>query len=315
MASEFERIAMLQALFGKAPDDISLGIGDDAAIISPRDRSRDLVWTIDSFVQDVHFRADLMGWYDVGWRSLMTAASDLAAMAAVPMGALAAIVLPASFPDDDLLAIGRGQADASRSIGTAVVGGNLSRGSEVSIATTLIGSVAASVRRDGARPGHVLAVCGVIGLAAAGLRLLMQHPDDVPQDLDALEAIQAFRRPSARISDGLRCAGVASSLIDVSDGLAQDAGHIAEASRVRIDIDLDAVLDDRLVRLAARLGIDAADLALHGGDDYALLATMPPDALPEGFVAIGRCVHGQGVWIAGSDRRLDARGHDHFRSA
>lgn len=314
MATEFERIALIHAILGAPPSDVSLGIGDDAAIVSLRDKSRDLVWTVDSFVENIHFRQDLMSWRDVGWRSLMTAASDLAAMASAPVGVLAAIVLPSGFRDDDLLEIARGQAEASRLIGTSVVGGNLSRGSEVSIATTVLGSVARPVRRDSARPGHALIACGEIGLANAGLRLLLDDPRRSLADPDVVDAVRSYRRPVARIDDGLRCAGLASSLIDVSDGLAQDVGHIAEASGVRMELDLDAIVDARLRRLADAIGVDASELALHGGDDYALVGTAPMNAVPSGFRVIGRCMEGEGVWIAGTQQRVRARGHDHFRA-
>ena len=291
---------------------MSLGIGDDAAIVALRDRSRELVWTVDSFVEGVHFRPDLMTWEDVGWRSFMTAASDLAAMASEPVGALSAIVLPVSFADDDLLAIGRGQRRAAEAIGTAVVGGNLSTGTEVSITTTVLGSVRHAVRRDGAKPGHLVALCGSVGLASAGLRLLLREPGLRAGNDDEAAAIQAFRAPVARIAHGLACAGVASSLIDVSDGLAQDAGHVAEASGVRIDLELGVIVDARLGRLGGRLSCEAEELALHGGDDYALLGTFSDYAVPEGFVVVGRCVEGEGVWSGG--KRIEESGHEHFRA-
>jgi len=314
VATEFERIALIQAILGPPPNDVSLGIGDDAAVLAPCQPEQQLVWTVDSFVEGVHFRPDLMTWRDVGWRSLMTAASDLAAMAATPIGALAALVLPTSLRDNDLLDIARGQRNAAQTISTAVVGGNLSRGSEVSISTTLLGRTTAPVRRDSARAGHALVACGDIGLAAAGLRLLLRDPKHPPDDADALCAIEAFRHPVARIADGLRFGPVGSALIDVSDGLAQDAAHICEASRVRIEIDLGSLIDDRIARLARRVGVDASDLVLNGGDDYALLGTVAADQVPEGFRVIGRCVEGHGVWLAGTNRRIDLHGHDHFRS-
>jgi thiamine-monophosphate kinase len=192
-----------------------------------------------------------------------------------------------------------------------VIGGNLSRGAQVSITTTLLGSAIAPVRRDGAKVGHVLALCGSVGLAAAGLRLLMRDRHGETLDQDCQTAIAAFRRPVARIADGLRCARIASSLIDISDGLAQDAAHLAQASGVRIDIDIDAVVDAQLHRLACAIGVDAERLALHGGDDYALLATVPADSVPAEFRIIGRCVEGSGVWCKG--RPVEPAGHDHFR--
>lgn len=308
MADEFERIASLHALFGDAPERVRLGIGDDAAVLESPPGAQ-LVWTIDACVENVHFRRDIASWEDVGVRSLMAAASDLAAMAARPMGALSSLTLPREISDDELLGLARGQQMAASEIASAVVGGNLARGDAVEVHTTLLGWSRAPVRRDGARPGDVVALCGEVGLAAAGLRLLLRDPGFVPRNDDENAALLAWRRPRARIEDGWRCGPVATSLIDLSDGLAQDASHIAEASGVRID--LEPVVTDALRHVAGLLEEDPEHLALHGGEDYALLGTFPPGCVPEGFVVVGACSAGKGVWVQG--REVARAGHDHFR--
>jgi thiamine-monophosphate kinase len=301
MASEFERIARLQTLFGPPPRTVSLGIGDDAAILDlSAVEASHLVWTIDACVQGVHFAPSLLSWEDVGWRSLMAAASDLAAMAASPLGALCAIAAPATLADDDLYAIARGQAAAAAAISTAIVGGNLSRASEVSLSTTLIGACVKPATRAGARVGDLVVLDGDVGLAAAGLRLLRGGEA-------AGNAVQAWRRPVARIAQGLRLGAIACAMTDVSDGLAQDAGHIAKASGVRIELDADAIVGAELRAIAAE---DSLALALGGGEDYALVAAV--DRAIEGMRVIGRCVQGEGVWCGGE--RVDGAGFDHFKT-
>jgi thiamine-monophosphate kinase len=287
-----------------------VGIGDDAAVLSRAPDGSRLVWTIDEQVEGTHFRRELVTWRDVGWRSFMAAASDVAAKGAWPWCALAAIVLPDDVDDEMLAEIARGQGEAAAALGTGVVGGNLARGQVVSIATTLVGCADRVVLRSGARAGDGLWLGGSVGLAAAGLRALEQGRG---ADTRLGPAIAAWRRPVARVEQGLAVARVAHAAIDVSDGLARDAGHLAEASGVGIVVDerelaKDAVLADA----AAVLGQDALDLALHGGEDYALLAASP--AAIEGFRRIGDIVGGRGLRLrgAGGERPIEARGFDHF---
>lgn len=305
--NEFERIRRLRALFGEPPDGVSLGIGDDAAVLDVP-AGRKLVWTIDDCVEDVHFSRRIASWWDVGYRSLMAAASDVAAMAAEPLGVLSALGLPKDLSDEAVDGIAQGQDAAARAIGTAVIGGNLSAASIVTVTTTVLGHTSRAPRRDGANAGDVVAVCGAVGLAAAGLRLLLDSPSTDSFTEAQWAAVEAWRHPMARIAEGVRCRGIASSLIDVSDGLAQDAGHVADASRVRIDLDPVVLVTDALLEAA---GSESVSLVLHGGEDYALLGTFRPGEVPDGFLVVGRCVEGDGVWV--NDVRVDCRGHDHFR--
>lgn len=310
MASEFERIARLQSIFGVPPRAVSLGIGDDCAILdldALQPGASHVVWTIDTCVEGVHFRRDLVGWHDVGWRAFMAATSDLAAMGAIPIGALCAIAMPKELTDQELEQIAAGQAEAARSLGTAMVGGNLSRASEVSLTTTVIGSCAKAMKRSGARAGDRVVIAGTPGLAAAGLQLLLAGTSGD----QAEAAIAAWRRPVARISEGIELAKVATAQIDTSDGLAQDAGHVAAASRVRIELDSGAIVRAELREVCDRFGLDAIALALGGGEDYALLATVPEGSCSEAFQTVGVVSEGEGVWIGA--RRVDSLGHDHFR--
>ena len=314
-SSELSKIARLAALFGghEAPG-VTLGIGDDAAVLRPP-AGRELVWTVDAQVEGEHFRRDWMTWGDVGWRSFVAAASDLAAMGAEPWCALSSLVLPAGFPDDALDALTGGQADAALAVGCPIVGGNLSRGGELSVTTTLLGSVDRAVRRDGARVGDGVWLAGSVGLAGAGLRALMAGRSG--GELDA--AIDAFRRPRVRIAEGRTLGSKAHAAIDVSDGLAQDAGHIATASRVALVLDESRLLAHAgqiVGRAALLLNESALRLVLTGGEDYALLATSAEPL--DGFARVGDVEAGDGVWLHGPNaerRRLsgnEQRGFDHF---
>ncbi|WP_234023341.1 thiamine-phosphate kinase [Sorangium cellulosum] len=325
MRSEWGRIEMLRAVLGGAEGEhVLCGIGDDAAILALAAQTgaragaaERLVWTVDSAVEGVHFRRDLMSFEDLGYRATMAAASDLAAMGARPVGLLAALVLPRDVSDEDLLALARGQRLACDAIGTAILGGNLSRGGELSITTTALGAAAAPLRRDGARPGDTIALAGPVGLAAAGLALLERAA--APAGAAAERAIQAFRRPLARIDAGLRAGAGAGAAIDISDGLAADLGHLARASGVRVLLDPAALVTAELAGAAALLGADALELALHGGEDYAVAVAGPGAGELPGFVAIGRCAPREegasDVALLGPDGHLKdvaARGYDHF---
>jgi thiamine-monophosphate kinase len=312
--NERQRLERLRALFGQRaiPAGITLGIGDDAAVLAPASAS--LVWTVDASVEEVHFRRDWLSFEELGWRSLMAAASDLAAMGASPRGVLSALVLPNDVGDADLEALARGQADAARELGTAVIGGNLSRGGELSITTTVLGEAVAPVLRSGAREGDAVAVAGPLGLAAAGVEALRNGSVD-PRVAAALDA---YRRPRARIAEGLAGAATAHAAIDLSDGLALDLSRLAQESGVGIVLEEGQLIEaggSALVDAAAALSLVPIDFALHGGEDYALVMTFG-DAIPAPFVRIGRCVREPGLFIdavEGGRFAIEPRGFDHFR--
>jgi thiamine-monophosphate kinase len=309
--SRIERLARWLSADG-VPPGVLVSIGDDAAVLAPGRAA--LVATVDVAVEGVHFRRDWLSMRDIGHRSLMAAASDLAAMGARPRGVLSSLILPSDVGDTDLEGIARGQADAARLLGTAVIGGNLSRGGELSVTTTVLGEADRPLTRGAAKPGDLVAVAGPLGLARAGLLAL--EKGERGGALDA--AIDAWRRPRARVDEGLAAARTAHAAIDLSDGLAIDAWRVAEGSRVRIVLRSDAVLaasGNALLAAASALGVDPLELALVGGEDYALLATFPSGAVPEGFTAIGVCAEGCDVALQeadGSTRVLPNEGFDHF---
>ncbi len=243
-STEHDRIDALRALFA-APGrdaDVALGIGDDAAVLLSS--SLPLVASIDAHVEGVHFSRALLTFEDLGYRATMAALSDIAAMGARASGVLASVCLPSAESDETLFAIARGQRDAALECGTSIIGGNLSRADAISIATTVLGHAERPIERTGARDGDVVLLGGPVGLAAAGLRVLSRGAPTTAAE----EAVaRAFRRPVARIELGLRAASAGvSAMIDVSDGLAQDALHIARASGVDLILEASALEDPTL---------------------------------------------------------------------
>lgn len=274
-----------------------------------------LVWTVDAAVEGVHFRRDWMSLEDIGFRSLMAAASDLAAMGARPRGVLCSLVLPPDFGDEELDQIARGQADATAALGTAVVGGNLSRGTELSVTTTALGAAKHALLRAGAKPGDVVAVAGPLGLAAAGIAALQRGYRGPAVE----RAIAAYRRPRALIEPGANAAPRAHAAIDVSDGLTLDVSRMAAESSVSIVLEaknVRAAGGSDLRAAAEALSLDPLELALYGGDDYALVMAFAPADVAPPFVRIGTCAEGRGISLLGDDgdvRPLEPRGYDHFR--
>ena len=302
---EFSRIASLAQLFGGPGRGIDLGIGDDAAVLAPPSGTK-LVWTIDDQVEGTHFRRDLLSLEDVGYRATMAAASDVAAMGGTPWCILAALVLPVSLRDDELAELTRGQKLASDELGAPIVGGNLARGPVLTVATTVLGTAHTPVTRRGARMGDGLWVAGALGLAAAGFRGL---------DRGALvpdAALSAWRRPRALIGAGQALAGVAHAAVDVSDGLAQDAGHLAHGLRLVLDADaLLATAPPALVVAARALDVEPIDLILAGGEDYALVCASADPIV--GYTRVGEFTAGEGVWLRDGARETRvAGGYDHF---
>lgn len=315
--SEFSRIAWLLGLFSRMPTpaSVTLGIGDDAAII--KNGRENWVWTVDACVEGVHFDRRWLTAKDIGWRSFHAAASDIAAMGARPMAALSSLALPMHLEAAAFRGIAQGQALAARSLGCAIIGGNITRARELSIHTTLLGSTDRPLRRDGARISDEIWLIGHVGAAAAGLLVLQAVPEKRRTPAQRWCARQ-WRRPNALVAAGQTLRSVAHAAIDVSDGLAADLCHITEASHLRAVLDtvaLNETLGVRLHRAARELKREALDLALFGGEDYALLATGPARKRPQEARVIGHIEKGRGVWLrtGNKTRRLSSLGFDHFR--
>jgi thiamine-monophosphate kinase len=254
--SELGELGLLEELERR---ELVQGIEDDAAQVGG------LVVTQDALVQDVHFRLGEISWRDLGFRAAAVNLSDLAASGARPKALVVGMCTPAHHSLQDMVDLYEGMAET----GVPVVGGDTTRASELVITVTALGHAERTPGRGGARPGDLLVVTGALGGKPV--------------------------RPPIRIEEGVRLARHAHAMLDVSDGLARDAGHMARRSRVRCVIDLDRV------PLAEGASID--DLGY--GEDYELLAAVE-DA--DGFAVIGRCEEGEGVEGLGL-----LGGFDHFR--
>jgi len=311
---EFGLIAAVSARLPRGARTV-VGIGDDAAVLATPDGR--VVATTDLLVEGRHFRRDWSGPADIGGKAAARNLADIAAMGAVPVALLAGFAAPPDLPvawAEDLVS---GMAAECARTGATVVGGDVSGADTVMLAVTALGDLAGRdpVTRSGARPGDVLAVAGVLGHSAAGLALLGAGLAE-PAAL-----VAAYRWPHPPYQAGPEAAALgATSMIDVSDGLVADTGHVAQASGVGIDIDTARLEPGGdLLTAAARMD-DAAPAGparplawmLTGGEDHALAATFPAAAgLPSHWRVIGRVRQGQGVRVDG--RPFQGRpGWEHF---
>lgn len=286
-----------------------LGPGDDGAVVAAPDRR--VVASTDVLVEGRHFRRDWSAARDVGHRAAAANLADIAAMGATPTALLVALCIPAELETSwaEELADGLG-AEAAR-VGASVVGGDMSSSPTLTIAVTALGDLGdrPPVVRSGARPGDVVALAGRTGWAAAGYTVLSRG-FRTPRVL-----VEAFRRPEVPYPAGPQAAGLgATAMIDVSDGLLADLGHVAKASGVAIDVHRDSFEVPRQMRDAAQaLGVDPYSWILTGGDDHALVATFPQSvALPAEWRPVGRVAEGTGVTVDGATYE-GRTGWDHFR--
>jgi thiamine-monophosphate kinase len=300
---EFGLIARITAALPAGGAGVPLGPGDDAAVVAAPDGR--VVATTDLLVEGRHFRLDWSSPYDVGRKAAAQNLADVAAMGARPTALLVGLAAPASFAVADAEALAAGLAFEAGSCGAAVVGGDVVAAPSLMLAVTALGDLEgrAPVTRAGARPGDVLVVAGTLGAAAAGLAALRAGRID-------LAAVVAHRVPVPPYGAGpaLAAAG-ATAMIDVSDGLSGDLGHVARASGVRLVVDVAALpVDPMVAEAAAALGVDPLEWVLGGGEDHALVAALP--AAPPGYPVVGRVVEGSGVEWVGADRAPAS--YDHF---
>jgi thiamine-monophosphate kinase len=252
---------------------LAVGIENDAAELTGG-----RVVTQDVLVEGVHFRLDWISWRDLGFRAAAVNLSDLAASGATPEGLVVTLAAPSETAVSDVVELYEGLAEA----GTPVIGGDTSAAERLVLSVTALGRSERVPGRAGARPGDVLVVTGPLGAAGAAFRA------------------GRYVRPPIRLEEGRDLARSAHALIDISDGLARDAGHIAARSGCRLVVDLE--------RVPLAEGAEAADLAF--GEDFELLAALPDGsvALPE----IGRCEEGEGVELRLHGERVDLGSFEHF---
>jgi len=296
---EVGETAALARIFPRLPAATAqlLGPGDDSAVIAAPDGR--FVVTTDMMIHGPDFRLAWSTPHDLGWKAAASNLSDVAAMGAEPTALVVAIAAPADSPVTLLEGIADGLRDACEALapGCGVVGGDLSVSSTLTIAVTAFGDLEGRdpVLRSGAQVGDIVAVAGVLGEAAAGLRLLFERAttDGEPDALLAGELRGEFKHlilaqlaPRPPIGHGpLAAIAGATAMLDLSDGLALDARRLAKASGVALDLDPGAI---------------GSREALDGGEDHSLLATFPAGTtLPVGFRVIGRVVAGEGILVSG----------------
>lgn len=340
---EFELLARLRERLPAPGARVRLGSGDDAAVTVPGGAT---ATSVDALVEGVHFRRATATPEQIGRKAMATALSDLAAMAAEPGEAYVAIGAPAELGEEELLAIGAGLAAVAAETGTTLAGGDLTASPVLTLAVTVVGHASRPedfVTRAGARPGDIVVVTGELGGAAAGLLLLEDaksengppgrsspiglgaSPIGLGETRGSKSALIARQLdPTPRLAAGraLGAAG-ATAMIDLSDGLGGDAGHLASASGVRLDLDAAEIpVQSGVAAVAAAAGRDQLELATGGGEDYELLATLPAARVAEAtaalaaaglaLTAIGTVAAGGGVEIRlRGGGALEPRGHDH----
>jgi thiamine-monophosphate kinase len=325
--SEFGLIAELAPFLStRAGDGIAVGSGDDAAVIDLGERW--VCLAVDVVVEDVHFSRSLSTLADVGWKAVAVNCSDIAAMGATPTAAVVGLCRPEAVPAGEVAELYAGMHAACARWGLKLVGGDTVAAEALALSVTILGEVAPgrAVTRGGGRPGDALVVVGGLGAAAAALAQVGGGHEPTPS------LLAAHRRPQALVAAGRILADHgATAMIDVSDGLGADLGHLCEASGVAAAVRWDDLPVAEGVRAAAaQLGSDAVALACGGGEDFALLAALPADRALEAATAAGSA---EGVPAAvvgtleapregtpavrlllsdGSSRDLAGLGYDHY---
>ncbi len=322
---EFELLAQIRARLPAPGSRMRLGSGDDAAVTVPGGAT---ATSVDALVEGVHFHRDRASLGQIGHKALATALSDLAAMGAEPGEAYVTLGAPSDLDEDGCLELLEGMLPLATLSGVDLAGGDLTRAAELFLAIAVVGHAPtpeALVGREGARPGDALVLTGELGGAAAGLELL-ERPclvDLVPRGRVA-DLVERQLQPQPRLGAGRALARAgATAMIDLSDGLAGDAPHIAERSGVALRIEAEAApVAPGLERVAAAAGCDPWALIAGRGEDYELLAAIPPARLQEAQEAvreeegllltrIGEVLEGEGVEVRlPGGRLLEPEGFD-----
>lgn len=307
-AGEFGLIDRLVAQLAVGPTCL-LGPGDDAALVSTSDNR--VVVTTDVLVEGRHFRRDWSSAADVGHRAAAANLADVAAMGAAPTALVMGLCCPPELPTEWAEEMAAGMAEEAAVAGACVVGGDVVSSPTLTIAVTALGDLRGlpPVTRAGAKPGDELAVAGRLGWAAAGYTVLSRGFRS-PRAL-----VDAYRRPEVPYQAGRAAARQgATAMIDISDGLVADLGHLVDASGVSIDLHRDAFeVPDQMRDAARALGANPYEWVFGGGEDHALVATFPAGSVPDDWHAIGTVGKGRGVTVDRRPYEEGVAGWDHFR--
>ncbi len=312
--ADLGEFGLIERVAGKRgqPASTLLGPGDDAAVVAAPDGR--VVAGTDVLVQGVHFRLDWSTPEQVGNKAAAANLADIAAMGAVPTALLAGLACPADTPAATAEGLAVGLWAQARAVGVGVVGGDVTSGPVIVLSVTALGDLQGRppVTRGGASAGEVVALCGRLGWAAAGLAVLSRG------FRSPIALVNAHRVPVPPLAAGPQAAVAgATAMIDVSDGLLADLGHVARASDVSIDVATGALeLPPRMVEVAGAMGADPLRWVLTGGEDHALVATFATgSAVPAGWRMIGKVLaagpDGPGVLVDGRAFG-DPSGWEHF---
>ncbi len=292
--SELGELGLLAELESRG---LAVGIDNDAALVGP-----DLVVTQDALVEDIHFRRDWTSWRDLGWKAAAVNLSDLAASGAEPFGLLVTLAAPGATAVRNVVELYEGIQEA----GVPVVGGDTSSSDRLALVVTALGQAERVPGRGGARPGDALVVTGPLGSSAAGYYCLSRGIDS--------PLVRAHLRPPLRLAEGRRLAREATAMLDISDGLATDAGHLARRSGCRIVVELERLpVAAGVGEIAELVGRSFWELTCGFGEDYELLATVPSAArVADELSLIGRCEPGSGVALELAGEPIEVEGWEHF---
>ncbi len=308
--SEIGEFALIQAIGERLRSsdtaEVIVGLGDDSAVTAPD--GKPLVSCVDVLVQGVHFRTDWSSAHEIGRKSVAANLADIFAMGGAPKSLLIGLAVPADTKVAWVLELAEGIKAEADLVGAQVIGGDVVRSDQIVISVTALGSLDAPkpITRSGAQVDDVLAVAGRLGYAHAGLMMLSR----------------GFRSPRAIVSahrvpqppyELAALAHSANSMIDISDGLLSDVGHIAQSSGVAINIDSQKlVVTEELQAMASAFNGNALEWVLQGGEDHAFAATFSNSSqVPEGWVVIGAVTAGEGVTVDGET--VAQSGWDHFK--
>ena len=305
---------------------LSLGMGDDAALVSGTP-GYEMVLTCDWFLEGTHFLRDKHRADAVGWKCLARAVSDIAAMGAVPRCFLLSLALPRGLAGSWLEDFLGGLRRAARRFGCSLAGGDTTERREVLINVTVVGEVrrGREGRRSGARPGDLVYVSGRLGEAELGLRLLRERKRGSSLRDSRLRK-HLYPEPRLELGRWLSEKGVASAMMDLSDGLSSDLPRLCESSKVGAVIRSDRLPAVSVTEADRKHQVDPLQLALHGGDDYELLFTVPRSKakrLPRSVGGVAITPIGEVTWARkvmaadgyGQSRILNPRGWDPFRTS
>lgn len=311
------------------PGSVVVGIGDDAAVLLPTPRQLQLV-TTDMLVENVHFSLETTSPWQLGYKSVAVNFSDIAAMGGIPKQVVVSVAFTKETPVEFIVNLYQGMKEICKEFGANIVGGDtVSSPDGIVINVCAVGEVEPTnlVKRSGAQIGDVVAVTGFLGNSGAGLDLLMNGDWEEYDFALPLVTAHLTPRPQVAIGHALAISG-ASSMDDISDGLASEANEIAAASKVGIELYADRIpLSKELRRAAEAVGKNPLDYALFGGEDFQLVFTISPERFNElkeqeqelgkQLTAVGKVVSSQeGVYLVSEDgqrSKLEPKGYNHFR--